>query len=169
MSFFLVYLERSQMDKVHQEQRKHWYILSSSLTAWSSSGNVKQSRDERSVASGRNCWHLISFHSRFWSYFCHRMFYIYVDPISRHLCFSPWHQPWKHNTCYHANCSLWAICSAVVGCSLFEPIPSVSPQISPPKEVQREALLFRPAQGRSVWLCCDCCLFYHYSSLPQKT
>lgn len=38
---------------------------------------------------GWNCWHLISFHSQFWSYFCHRMFYICVGPISRHLCFSP--------------------------------------------------------------------------------
>lgn len=38
---------------------------------------------------GWNCWHLISFHSQFWSYFCHRMFYICGGPISRHLCFSP--------------------------------------------------------------------------------
>lgn len=91
---------------------------------------------------------------------------IYVRPVSHHLCFSPMI---NHRNTTHAILEfLWAICSAVVACSLFEPIPPVSAHIYFSEGEQREMLFFTLAEGCSVWVCCDCCLYYHYSFLPRN-
>lgn len=106
-----------------------------------------------------NCWHLVSFHCLLWSYVSRRILSIGVGLPS--LVFSTRDRLWKYNTRYHANSSLWVICS------LFEPIPARSFPLFL-EQAQRETLLFRLAEGRSVWVCCDCCLLYSYSFLLQK-
>lgn len=104
-------------------------ILSTTLTARSSCGNVKQGWDERSVASGMKLLtpHFLSF-PVLKLLLSQNVLYMCRSYLSSLVLFTR-HQPEKHNTCYHANCFLWAICSAVAACSLFEPVPSVSPQI----------------------------------------
>ena len=93
--------------------------------------------------------------------------FIYVETLSLVTCaFRPDINRGNTTHAYHANGSLWAICSAAVACSLFEPVLSASPQIYFLEGLQRETLLFRLSEVFSMWVCCDCCLYYHYSFLP---
>lgn len=71
-------------------------------------------------------------------------------------------QSLKRDMCDHANCFLWVICSAA--CSFFEPVRLLPPSSSSVRP-RREMLFFRLAEGRYAWVCCDCCLHYHYSFL----
>lgn len=70
----------------------------------------------------------------------------------------------KLDTCYHANCFLWAICSSA--CSFFEPARLLPPSNLSSVRARRQMLFFRLAEGRYARVCCDCRLHDQYSFLP---
>lgn len=115
---------------------------------------------------GWNCWHLISFPSQFWSYFCRRMFYTCVRLVSRHLCLSPDINQGNttHAITQTAPCEPFvlprkrALCLNLCRLDLSK--------FTLEKRC-RGKLLFRLAEGFSMRVCCDCCLCYHFSFLSE--